>query len=139
MSIYFSPSKNAFFPKEMQKDYELAGTWPNDLVEVDYSDFVQYSLNPPPQGMGRSFVNNEFTWTVLQESIEQQIGQERSWILSEISRVREELEKVQDSDPKAKGSASDWRNYRKALRVWSESSNFPDKDKRPLSPDMIKE
>jgi len=64
---------------------------------------------------------------------------EIAWRDSELTRSDFELNKVQDSDPKAKGSVSDWRNYRKALRSWPESLDFPNKDKRPLSPDMVKE
>lgn len=60
---------------------------------------------------------------------------ERSWRNGELQRADVELNKVQDSDPKAVGSVSDWRVYRKALRAWPEHKDFPNKEFRPISPD----
>ena len=60
---------------------------------------------------------------------------ERAWRDSELIRSDIELYKVQDSDPKAVGTVAGWREYRKALRDWPENKDFPNKDKRPASPD----
>jgi hypothetical protein len=60
---------------------------------------------------------------------------ERFWRNLELCRADIELYKVQDSDSKAKGSVSDWRNYRKMLRGWPESLDFPNKEFRPKAPD----
>lgn len=60
---------------------------------------------------------------------------ERAWRNKELVRSDIELNKVQDSDPKVKGTVSQWRDYRKALRAWPENTDFPNKDKRPLAPD----
>jgi len=35
----FSPSTKSFYPSEMQADYEAAGTWPTDGVEVSEEIF----------------------------------------------------------------------------------------------------
>lgn len=59
---------------------------------------------------------------------------EISWRNNELVRADYELNKVQDADPKAVGTVGDWRVYRKALRQWPESSDFPDKNKRPIPP-----
>lgn len=61
---------------------------------------------------------------------------EMSWLDVELIRAGNELDKVQDSDPKSVGSVSDWRSYRKALRSWPEHKDFPSKDFRPISPDF---
>lgn len=37
---FYSPSKNAFYAPEFQSDYEAAGTWPSDLVEVLEEDYA---------------------------------------------------------------------------------------------------
>lgn len=35
MNIYFySAKENAFFPESLREQYELAGSWPDDGVEV---------------------------------------------------------------------------------------------------------
>jgi hypothetical protein len=60
---------------------------------------------------------------------------ETLWIGMEIDRSRNELEKVQDSDPNSTGSVADWRSYRRALRAWPEHTNFPNKELRPVAPD----
>ena len=60
---------------------------------------------------------------------------ERLWRNKELSRVDIELYKVQDSDPKAFGTVSQWREYRKALRAWPEHKEFPNKEFRPVAPD----
>lgn len=60
---------------------------------------------------------------------------ERTWRNNELFRSDIELNKVQDSDPKATGSVSDWRGYRKALRDWPDSNNFPNNEFRPKAPD----
>jgi hypothetical protein len=59
---------------------------------------------------------------------------ERNWRDSELINADIELNKVQDSDPKATGTVSDWRTYRKALRAWPEDKNFPKQEFRPKSP-----
>ena len=60
---------------------------------------------------------------------------EKAWRDSELIRADIELYKVQDSDPKAVGTVAGWREYRKALRAWPEHKDFPNKEKRPVSPD----
>lgn len=61
---------------------------------------------------------------------------ERAWRDIELIRADIELYKVQDSDPKAVGTVAGWREYRKALRAWPEHKDFPNKEKRPVSPDV---
>lgn len=43
---FYSPSKNAFYAPEFQADYEAAGNWPDDLVEVtaDTYDALQAQI-----------------------------------------------------------------------------------------------
>lgn len=71
-----------------------------------------------------------------EEILEQQIQEERVWRNAELSRADIELNKVQDSDPNAVGIVGDWRTYRKELRAWPESPDFPDSTKRPVAPDV---
>lgn len=60
--------------------------------------------------------------------------EELIWRESQLKIADYELNKVQDSDPKAVGTVGEWRAYRKELRSWPESSQFPNKESRPASP-----
>lgn len=135
MQVFFSPAANAFYPKDYEKAYKSSGSWPVDLVEVSEQDFNTFGLQTPPAGMTRGFVNNSLCWVVQKYSDEQIKQAEVVWTEYEIDRARDELEKVQDSDPASFGSVSDWRSYRKNLRVWPTHENFPNKEFRPKAPD----
>lgn len=60
---------------------------------------------------------------------------ERLWRDRELIRADEELNKVQDSDPKARGTVTDWRSYRKNLRSLPDMQGFPTSHVRPVAPD----
>ncbi|VAL08702.1 tail assembly chaperone gp38 [Enterobacter hormaechei] len=47
MNYIFSAKSNAFYPVSMQADYEEAGSWPSDGIEVSDDDFNLYSGYPP--------------------------------------------------------------------------------------------
>jgi hypothetical protein len=54
MNLYFySPSKNAFYPLSLQPEYESAGTWPDDGIEVP-NDIAKEFMAEPPVGKIRS-------------------------------------------------------------------------------------
>ncbi|MFI7782671.1 hypothetical protein EN46_02095 [Citrobacter amalonaticus] len=52
--IFYSATENAFFPDDLKTSYVLAGTWPGDVIEVDYSVFREFAIDTPPLGMVRS-------------------------------------------------------------------------------------
>lgn len=83
--------------------------------------------------VGMTYENGSFFFS--QEPKEVLECQERAWRNSELIRADIELNKVQDSDSNAKGTVSDWRNYRKALRNYPENPSFPDTSVRPPAPD----
>ena len=58
---------------------------------------------------------------------------EKLWRNAELTRADEELNKVQDADPKAVGTVAQWREYRRALRNYPESEGFSS-GIRPVSP-----
>lgn len=73
--------------------------------------------------------------TFVDSTSEDAVSTERAWRNYELSRSDIELNKVQDSDSRAVGSVSDWRDYRKALRGWPDNNNFPNNEFRPKAPD----
>lgn len=136
MKYFFSPSTKAFYPEEFIPDYKNANTLPSDIVEVSQSDFKKFSLTPPPEGMSRQYENGTLTWKQNEINLDVLKAAELGWIEVELARARDELEKVQDSDPKARGSVSEWRDYRRMLRAWPEKEDFPSLEARPVAPDI---
>lgn len=49
---YFSPSKNAFYPADLKEIYVEAGSFPDDVVEIDDEIMFEYA-GTPPQGKQR--------------------------------------------------------------------------------------
>ncbi|HFK5809356.1 hypothetical protein IB212_15410 [Enterobacter sp. E12] len=48
MSEYvYSASTNAFYPFSLKPDYESAGSWPDDGVDVTKEVFLEFSGTPP--------------------------------------------------------------------------------------------
>jgi hypothetical protein len=47
MNYYFSPKKNAFYPKSLESAYIKAGTLPDDLIDIHEMDFIEFSSVPP--------------------------------------------------------------------------------------------
>lgn len=60
---------------------------------------------------------------------------ERGWRNSELDRADKELLKAEDGD--GVGEPAAWRAYRKALRAWPDSKDFPKSAKRPVAPDFV--
>lgn len=131
MTIYYSAITNAFYASDIHGDLI-----PSDAKEISQD---KYEFLKEGQTLNQKITSDDQGNPILvsaeDTSIESRSTLERSWRNKELSRADEELNKVQDSDPKAVGSVGDWRTYRKLLRAWPESSDFPDQDKRPVSPD----
>lgn len=51
--MFFSPSLCSFFPRKLRSDYERAGNWPTDAIEVAQNEWETYGLGRPPSGMQR--------------------------------------------------------------------------------------
>jgi hypothetical protein len=104
-------------------------------VEIEDKRYIELMSG---QQAGKVITHNEFGFPILEDRIihmEEVVSSERIWRDSELFRADLELYKVQDSDPKSTGSVTDWRNYRKLLRVWPENKDFPNKEFRPKAPD----
>lgn len=133
--MLYSPSTNSFYDPELKDRYEASDSLPSDVKEVEDQVFLDYGLSTPPTGKVRkSDVEGNPIWAdAPPPSKEKLIQLEKNWISEELARATEELEKVQDADPKAVGTVADWRTYRKALRAYLESDPLS-ADVRPVSP-----
>ncbi len=87
--------------------------------------------------LGFVLQGNKWVLSTKVEELSLRIDKERMWRNMELVRADEELNKVQDSDSKARGSVADWRTYRKLLRSLPEHPSFPDVSARPQAPDYI--
>lgn len=127
--MLFSKSTNGWY------DLSIHKTVPDDCVDVSYARYRELFDGV---ASGLKIVPDEHGYPVLSEqtvNIDNLKDAERFWRNLELKRADIELNKVQDSDPKAKGTVSAWREYRKALRDLPEHSLFPDTQARPTAPD----
>jgi hypothetical protein len=132
VNMIYSKKEDKFFAPEFKDSYVANGIWPVDGIEVSTEDFEEFSSTK--DGYSRKFENGSFSWEVSPISEEQLREMEISWRNLELKRADEELNKVQDSDPKAIGTVAQWRDYRKLLRAWPDSDKFPNSQSRPKSP-----
>lgn len=44
---YFSAKELSFYPESLKVDYIKAGSWPDDLIEVNISTFLEFTSQPP--------------------------------------------------------------------------------------------
>lgn len=135
--MFYSPKNNSFYPFDMKDDY--GDDWPSDAREVSDEDWKQFGQSTIPEGKVRLWQKDKLVWVdkISIKTKEQVEEEERVWRNAELFRSDIELNKVQDSDPKASGTVSVWRDYRKSLRAWPESTLFPEKSKRPIAPDSV--
>ena len=128
--MFYSASTGGFYCTEIHGD-----NMPTGVVEITTEQHTAL-INGQMDGKIIKADDNGFpTLTVHVPTQEDLESTERSWRDSELIRADIELYKVQDSDPKAVGTVTQWREYRKALRAWPEHKDFPNKEKRPVSPD----
>lgn len=130
MPMYYSLETGGFYDTDFAK-YKL----PQDAVEISKEQYRQLKSGIFSNKFVSISQEGHFVFSDKKMTFEEETNTEILWIDLELNRARDELEKVQDSDPKATGSVSDWRAYRKSLRAWPENQNFPNKEFRPKAPD----
>lgn len=121
--------KNKGFYVEIEPDAK-----PEDLVLISDEQWLSLILDES-NGASIVFEGGEVVskpCLAVVDSIE--TTQERVWRDSELIKSDSEINKLQDSDPKSYGTIAEWRSYRKALRGWTEHSNFPNPLHRPTPP-----
>lgn len=76
-------------------------------------------------------------WAISDETVARiDADREAAWVDAEMLLVAVQLVMLEDEDPSAlPGTARQWRDYRIALRNWTEGApNFPDEAYRPMRP-----
>lgn len=127
MIVYYSIGQKGFFVEGINEI-------PKDALSISEEHYEQLK-NELAMGKVISYENGSLICSVDPARIGmEQAAEERSWRDIELSRVDNELNKVQDSDPKAQGTVADWREYRRKLRNYPEAEGFPSYTSRPESP-----
>lgn len=133
MSYLYSPSKDSFYPEKEIEVYRNSGSLPGDCFRVDLEIFQEFALMLAPSNKIRYWDGKKLIWRDRIEDKASQDLNERSWRNSELARSDIEINKIQDGS--IKGSVTKWREYRKSLRVWPDSADFPNEKSRPIAPD----
>lgn len=111
---FFSPSAMGFY------DDQDSGYIPEDAVSISLELYLSLLEG---ESKGKTItVENGFPKLINRVEKDNTQVLERVWAESELIRARDELEKVQDADPKAIGTVGQWREYRKALRQYIEAN-----------------
>lgn len=143
MRYFYSASKNAFFPAELYKDYEAAGTWPKDAKEVSYEDFVKFSLETPPKGKLRTAGNDGMpAWSDIPpataEEVLRQAEVKQDFLMSESSMKINPLQDAVDLEIATEEEIKllvDWKKYRVLLNRISTQPEYPTKIDWPVKPE----
>jgi len=125
---YISKSTSAFYIEDINSFI------PEDAVKISFTLYKEL-LNGCLSGKSVFWDEGNNPYLVSSTlTIDQLVCLEKDWVTNQLSYATEELNKVQDSDPNAKGSVADWRSYRKSLRAWHTHLDFPNKEFRPVAP-----
>ncbi|UAN17384.1 tail fiber assembly protein [Enterobacter asburiae] len=131
-SYLYSPSENAFYPVVMKEDYLLAGTWPEDGLDIDDEQALSF-MGDPPEGKVRAAGEDGLPcWVDVppptqEELIAQADATKEALILSakqtiSIWQTELQLGIISDED---KASLIAWMNYIKAVQA-VDTSKAPD-------------
>ncbi|EOZ1431365.1 MULTISPECIES: tail fiber assembly protein [Enterobacter] len=132
MRIYFSPSEIGFYHESDKQAYLLAGTWPNDLLEISEKWFL-YLLEGQQKGM--VITVNDYDQPVLvdppaptKEQLNAEAEALKATLIADASETISILKDAVDLGRATKEEEAlllAWREYRISLnRI--DTSNAPD-------------
>lgn len=122
MQAFFSPSQNVFLNPLWRGQYESAGTWPADAVEVDDEIFQKFGVDQPPEGKCRGVSpTGSPVWVDLPEPTTEELAvgirMQRDLLLRESDWTQ--AADIPDT------TKLPWREYRDALRDIPQQEGFP--------------
>ncbi|EJD6401178.1 tail fiber assembly protein [Providencia rettgeri] len=133
MNYYYSAAMNAFYLASMKQNYIDAGSFPDDVKEIEDDIFQQFSASEPPEGKMRVAGEDGLpTWTDIppptQEELIQQAEDEKQNRLQEASKIIAPLQDAADLGMAMESEVATlkkWRKYR-ALINRVDTSVAPD-------------
>lgn len=131
MAIFYNKELNGFFDSRIHKKI------PENFIEITYDQHAKLLRELGVAGktieVGEDGIPVCVSATFSEEDKDKQfLAQEQAWANRELIFAGEEINKILDKDPKAKGKEIEWRNYRNKLRAWAECPNR--KNTRPETP-----
>ena len=133
-SYFYSAKENAFFPESLREQYELAGSWPDDGVEVTEEYFESFSISPP--GKMRAAGDNGLpVWVDVPPPTQEEISAANAKKLQSLRKIADsEISWRQDAvdaeiatDDEVTDLAA-WKKYRVLLmRVDTSNPEWPEK------------
>ena len=96
--IFYSKSKGGFYTDELKKDYEAAGNWPDDLIEITNEEHQQALYKHPLANIdvidGKLIINQPTDAQLLDIAKQQKIAA----FTSEYNKLVTELSKPTELD-----------------------------------------
>uniref|UniRef100_UPI00093E49BF tail fiber assembly protein n=1 Tax=Xenorhabdus thuongxuanensis TaxID=1873484 RepID=UPI00093E49BF len=87
----FSPMNIAFYSYMWKSDFDLAGTWPADAIDVPDDVFRQYSSNPPEGMMLGVDKSNMPAWIKIPppppEELQQRAESKKRYLMSQAANT----------------------------------------------------
>lgn len=145
----YSASTNSFYPISMRKDYEKAGTLPNNLIEVNDDVFNEFSQNK--DGFYRSSNESGYpTWVEIPPPTQQEIDAEKeakniTFLSYEINRTETKLTQLYRLRDRNKASEShlsqieELEDYSTDLMLVEDQEGYPLNADFPTCPDFFSE
>lgn len=133
---FYSASKNAFFAGELQRDYESAGNWPGDAVQVSPDVHAEFTGNPPA---GKRMVpdNNGLpSWTDVPEqpasvrkkrsksAIDASAGRARARFVSTGQLIEEEYREAEKAVQQWRSAGSPPDQVPEEISAWIDAANM---------------
>lgn len=128
--MFYSPSKNTWFPVELKDRYVATGTWPADATEYADSVYQAVVVNRPdgkvmqPDANGAPVLVDAPALTTAQ--VAAQVTAQRDRLLADSDWTQ--LRDVPDA------TATAWQPYRQALRDLTSQAGFPSSVTWPTPP-----
>ncbi|HBA9795737.1 TPA: tail fiber assembly protein [Escherichia coli] len=135
MAIYYSSSENSFYDDSLRSDYDINGTWPDDVLEIS-ERWYRYLLDK--QSEGKTINPNEYGQPVVtepelptREELTKQAERQKSKLLAEAESIILPLEravKLSMATDAEREMLELWARYSVHVsRVNTEKPEWPDK------------
>lgn len=142
MNYIYSPSTNSFYPIDMQPDYEAAGSWPLDGIEVEDSVFQEFTGGVPPGKMRASGPDGTPIWVDLPPlTPEEELAAANSLRASLLQLAGARIAPLQDAVDLGIATAGEeaalltWKRYRVELNRLPNVPGWPSDIQWPAQPE----
>lgn len=134
MKSIYSPSEHVIYPADSYDDYQRAGTWPSDGIEVSDEDATRFNGSNEPTGKMLDYQNGALCWVdrpapeLTKEQLIVQAEQKKSQLRTaadeEITWRQDAVDVGIATEVEAK-ALTEWKKYR-VLLMRIDTSTAPD-------------